>query len=431
MKNPSSSKRPVVIFIPSLIFGGAEKVAVQLASHLSKTRRVSFLTLEKGAEFDIPDGVSTVCLSSLDGRASPLLKILFFPVHLFRAWRFFRKNRNVITISFMMRTSLFAALLRLPNLVFSLHIHASTFFATDKLGPLISLVRNLSYKLLLRRLNSRAAVTTVPSRLAAVDLVDNFGFDPARVRTVYNPLELERISELSKEHVPESWSHIFDGLTLVNHGRLTDQKGHANLLRMFSLVKKSVPEAKLLLVGDGELRSFLMDFSRNLGLRPVFLPSASSVPKDADVFFAGFQKNPYKFLARSDIFVFPSLWEGFPVALIEACAVGLPIIAADCKSGPRELLAPDSDISSSASEPEFSDFGVLMPSLLPCRVDFSNPSLKACEKEKTWADIIIKFLRDSSLRKRFSSLAKKRAEDFSFEAIMKEWDDVLRSASGK
>ena len=122
---------------------------------------------------------------------------------------------------------------------------------------------------------------------------------------------------------------------LVTSGRLALQKNHAALIALFARLLER-RRARLVLIGDGELRQPLIDQARSLGLRVAEGPDG-----DADVYFLGFQDNPFRLQRHADLFVLPSGWEGFPMVLGEAMACGLPIVSADCPTGPREFLAPD------------------------------------------------------------------------------------------
>ena len=90
---------------------------------------------------------------------------------------------------------------------------------------------------------------------------------------------------------------------------------------------------------------------------------AGAPPPDADVYFPGFRENPYQFLARARVFVFTSLWEGFPNALIEAMASGAPALSADCAAGPREILSPETPFYFRTLKAEPAPYGLLMPVL--------------------------------------------------------------------
>ena len=96
------------------------------------------------------------------------------------------------------------------------------------------------------------------------------------------------------------------------------------LLKAFHEVLKERP-ARLVLVGDGPKRENLEEEARNLKLSNY-------------IFFAGYQKNPYPFMKKSDIFVLSSGFEGCPLVLIEALSLGISIVSTDCPSGPREIL---------------------------------------------------------------------------------------------
>jgi glycosyltransferase involved in cell wall biosynthesis len=103
------------------------------------------------------------------------------------------------------------------------------------------------------------------------------------------------------------------GPLLVAVGRLTPQKGYPDLLTAFKDVLQQWPEARLVIVGDGELHADLEDQCRQLGL-------------NGSVELAGLRSDVPRVLAAADVFVSASHWEGMPVALLEAMAAGLPVV---------------------------------------------------------------------------------------------------------
>src|SRR5690606_7014711 len=97
------------------------------------------------------------------------------------------------------------------------------------------------------------------------------------------------------------------------------------LIRAFARVRATRNDARLVILGEGEQREEIERLVAELGLKPhVSLP--------------GFVKNPYAYMARAAVFVLSSRWEGFPNVLVEAMAVGVPVVATDCMAGPAEIL---------------------------------------------------------------------------------------------
>ncbi|MEI7530037.1 MAG: glycosyltransferase, partial [Elusimicrobiota bacterium] len=207
--------------------------------------------------------------------------------------------------------------------------------------------------------------------------------------------------------------------------RLTAAKAHWRLLRIFAEVKKTVPEAALVFLGEGELKRGLLCQCEDLDLA-AHDAGGGSAPGAEDVFFAGFQANPFKFLARARLFTFTSLWEGLPNAVIEALACGLPVISADCRSGPRELLAPGTDPLAAAAAPEATATGLLMPPFPASPPEFGTDS---DAQEKLWAEKIKELLSDEARLARLGGAARERAAAFAPGAKKAEWLEALGTDS--
>jgi glycosyltransferase involved in cell wall biosynthesis len=105
---------------------------------------------------------------------------------------------------------------------------------------------------------------------------------------------------------------------------MTAQKAFSVLIQAFAQVRKN-RRARLLILGEGEDRSSLETMISHYGL-------------EQDVSMPGFVTNPYPYMAHASVFVLSSRWEGLPTVLVEAMALGTPIVSTDCPSGPREIL---------------------------------------------------------------------------------------------
>jgi glycosyltransferase involved in cell wall biosynthesis len=111
---------------------------------------------------------------------------------------------------------------------------------------------------------------------------------------------------------------------VIGVGRLNRQKDFATLLRAFKIVVQSC-KAELAILGEGEERASLETLIEDLHL-------------NEQVKLYGFANNPYAIMAKASVFVLSSIYEGLPTVLIEALALGVPVVATDCKSGPKEIL---------------------------------------------------------------------------------------------
>ncbi len=163
----------------------------------------------------------------------------------------------------------------------------------------------------------------------ADDLAQNFGVPRAKMTTIYNPLDATRVRRLAALG-PNPFADAGPGPQLVAMGRLDPQKGFDELIRALPALLAQRPEAQLFLLGeDGDPgRANLRSLEALAGQTGVA----------GRVHFAGFQENPYPWLAHADLFVLSSRYEGLPNALLEAIAVGCPVVALDRPGGTREIL---------------------------------------------------------------------------------------------
>jgi glycosyltransferase involved in cell wall biosynthesis len=138
---------------------------------------------------------------------------------------------------------------------------------------------------------------------------------PEKIQVLYNGIDLTQmdVSEDRKE-IRKALGIKPDEVVVGVIARLEEQKGHKVLLEALSLIPQLPDTLKVLLVGDGKLRLFLEEETRKRGLSTCVL-------------FLGTRKPVFPILSALDLFLLPSLWEGFSVALLEAMAMGLPVIA--------------------------------------------------------------------------------------------------------
>ncbi len=145
-----------------------------------------------------------------------------------------------------------------------------------------------------------------------------------RIEVVRNPTITPELASLGAADCGHPWLQPRQVPVILGAGRLGRQKDFATLIRAFAEVRRGRP-CRLVILGEGRRRRGLEDLASRLGIH-------------ADVDLPGFQSNPYAFMSRAKLFVLSSAWEGSPNVLIEAMALGTPVVSTDCPSGPSELL---------------------------------------------------------------------------------------------
>jgi len=269
------------------------------------------------------------------------------------------------------------------------------------------------YWLIVKIFAKKADLIIAPSKGVSESILKNIQISKKLVKTIYNLHPIDSYIKKSKKPLNKKYLGIFDekSYLFITVGRIDSQKGHYFLLRSFKLVVNENSNTKLIIIGEGPLRSKLYELISELNL-------------GNKVFLLGNQDNIFPFIKKANCFVFSSIWEGLPNVIIEALSTNIPIISTDCKYGPREILCPNIDLSEKLSYPYYGQFGVLTkPFEKNNQISYYN---KFSEEEKMLSRIMLEFTRNKSLNEQYSS-GLARAKDFDIDKIKRNWENILQN----
>jgi glycosyltransferase involved in cell wall biosynthesis len=312
----AKEKPRIALFLPSLGIGGVERVMINLAAGFVKWgASVDLVMVKAQGEYlrQVPTNVRVV-----DLHASRVLTSLFPLARYLRTTRpeglvSAKDYANVVAIwaKFLARVSTRVAVS--VHTTLSKHVQHAVRFRERVVVPLLA-----------RWLYPHADSVVAVSNGVADDLAQFLGLSRDCISVVYNPVVSEDLFAAAQKHVDHPWFTRGGPPVILSIGRLTAAKDYPTLIAAFAKVRQR-RDARLAILGEGEERPHLQDLVRCLGL-------------ESDVWLPGFVESPYPYLARASLFVLSSIWEGLSTAIIEALALGVPVVSTDCPSSPREIL---------------------------------------------------------------------------------------------
>lgn len=374
----------IAILVPTLNKGGAERVAANMSLEFAKHYNV-YLIVHDGSNIIYPYGGQLIDLH-LPPSKNKVGKIttLFKRIHALRKLK--RQYKIDVTISHLPASNYVNIFSRIGDRIFT-YVHC---METWSLGRAVRewLTAKMSDKMI------------CVSECVRRNMIDTFHVDSDKAVTIYNFCDLN-CPDINTKHRPV--------ITISTMGRLTEQKGQWHLIRAMKKVADcSDSPVQLKIIGNGYLRPALVQLSEKMGIQD-------------SIVFTGFLDDPWSVLADTDIYVSSSLWEGLPMALVEAGRCKLPIISTDCDAGCREILAPGTDITYKTQDIEKAEYGVLIP---VCNTGDIEQAVLT-QEENLMADAIIELINNPNLRLNYADRAKERSEHFRAENIMKQWVEIL------
>ena len=369
-------RKKICFVLPSLAGGGAERAAVHILNALDDAAwdKSMYLFTKEGPylpEVAAPIRVTGGAVASRLGRWLAL-----------RA--FIRATRPDIVVSFLSYFTVLTATRAAATgarVVFNQQTPMSAFLE-DGDYPWRGRWHRRLFSLVTRAGYAAADLIVTTSRGVADDLQAAFGVDPGHVRVVPNPVDLDRVAAAALEPLEPEFQSPWTSPVIVAAGRLAEAKNYPLLIDAMAVLRQQIP-ARLFILGQGELEPAIRAHIDERGLAGV-------------VVLCGFQRNPWKFIAKADVFVLTSHYEGFGNVLVEAMACGVPVVAT-ASAGTRDIVRDGHD-------------GLLVGDHTPEAV----------------AAALARVLGDAAWRTGLSQAARVNARRFALGVIATEYDRMFR-----
>lgn len=374
-----STPRNIVFVINSLTAGGAERALTDLLAHLEDHLRhfsVHLVLLDvEEQRHAVP---AYVRKHILDAKFSMFSSTVLLA-------RLLRELAPAVTLSFLNRANcanvISSKILGYPCIV-SERVHTTSHLGTGVSAAFNKIVVRLTYPL--------ADQVIAVSEGVKEELIAHFGVREQKVSVIYNPIDVDLICEKALEapsiKLPRSY--------ILGMGRLVPNKNFRLLIESY---RSSGISDHLVILGEGDERSELERLISRLGLSErVFLP--------------GYVQNPYPILGAARLFVSSSNAEGFPNALVEAMALGCPVVATDCNAGPMEILTRK--MGPRCTEVTLAEYGILVP----------------VNSAKSLTDAV-RIAHRQDIRDTYSQQGRERARDFGIDSSVDRYRSAIESCA--
>ncbi len=396
-KNNINEKKRIAMILPSIGGGGAERVAADLSLYFSANGYdIFFFVKHRGmGTMAYPHiGHETIIpMTYMDQKKSDI-KTLGTLCREAGVLRQMKKEYGIdISISFMPESNMLNLLSRYHDKVIVTIHHV-----VSKRRELARSVCN--NKWIYRYLYQLADYIVLVSKYCQRDWIKHYGDAFHKTRLIYNPVR--------KMKCTDSKLTGYGSNVVLFLAKFEGIKRPWHIIRMFSRVLEKIPDAKLLMLGDGILMSSMKELSKTMGM-------------EKNIVFAGRVENVEDYLKIAKVSVLASASEAFPCSVIEAMKCGVPVVANDCPGGIREALRIRKQ--SDKSEIKRADCGFITPFLDGKKYSASD---ELSIEEKYMADAVVRLLTGQSLYEECSQACIQRAKKYDLERIGLIWEGLIQ-----
>lgn len=368
--------------------GGAERFVTHLLTCLKDEFEIHLILFDDTIEYDLPEGQIIAFIEKGFKTRSNLAGIARLPINALRLKKYCKANDIELLFSFLNRPNFTACMAKIAGLKIPLMMNECSYTPLwfDE-GDL----RGKIAKRMISWLYPRADVILPVSEGIRDALIEHYGVN-TRYQVITNVVDLSDIQHKMAEPVDDI---NFDRFTFVKLASFNPWKDHITLIEAFRRLDRK--DIQLLLIGKGGRIDEIRELVNSLGL-------------EKDILFLGYKRNPFKYLGRSDCFVFVSNFEGQGQVMMEAMACNLPVISTDCETGPREVLAPGtSPTFNEGQNVEHGKYGVLVP----------------VGNAQALTEAMLEMIEDSEFRRLYREKGLERAGDYDKEIVLAEIRPII------
>ena len=217
------------------------------------------------------------------------------------------------------------------------------------------------------------------------EFVEILGMDKNKVELVYNPIDLEAIRKKA-ENIDKKYENYLKQDYFLQVSRLTEQKQPEHLVNIYYKLKQRGIKEKLYFIGNGEKVELIKQKIKEYKLQN-------------DVILLGQIENPYPFFKNAKLFVHTGKYEGLPTVLLESLALGTPVVAYDCPTGPKDILGQNSE------------YGKLIP----------------LNDKDTFVEKVYELMNKNEKYENYRKLSLVRANDFSMESNKAKLKELIEN----